>query len=248
MRSILRAGARALLLPAAFCAGCERQAPPAPPPTPTTAQAAPVPAANALTGPNEIRKPEPFTLEQRLLEAVRRNDRASIEKCLEHGAKVQSKDDLGRNTAFLAVLDAGDLDLTRWLHEKGAPLDDPDVGGRTALSFAAAEGKTEIVRFLIENGADVNRADVQKRTPLFHAAITDRQDIATILLDRGVDVNAADQFGDTPLIVACAKGYGAMASLLLAHKADPALTDQEGRNARERAQAGTTVCLELPAK
>jgi ankyrin repeat protein len=194
-------------------------------------------------GIGEPRKPQPFTIEQRLLYAVSHDDRVMAERALEHGAKVTAKDDIGRTTVLLAVLDAGDLDLVRWLHAKGAALDEPDLGGRTALSFAAAAGRLDIVRYLIENGAAVDRADVQRRTPLFHAALDDHRDVVAFLLDRGANVNVHDQFGDTPLIVACAKGYGDMAALLLQRGADPALKDQEGRTARERAAAGTAPCL-----
>ena len=180
---------------------------------------------NLLMGTGEPRLPEPFTLEQRLLDAVGRGDRKTMERALERGASVHAKDDLGRNTLFLAVLDAGDLDLVRWLHAKGAAIDEPDVGGRTAASFAAAAGRLDIVRYLMENGAAVDRRDAQQRTPLFHAALGDHPDVVAFLLDRGADVNVRDQFGDTPLIVACAKGNAAAAALLLQRGADPSLRD-----------------------
>lgn len=233
-------------------ASCEGEAPPAPsavvptssPPAP--AEPTPAPAArNLLMGTGEPRVPEPFTLEQRLLQAVRDDDRPTIERALERGAAVDAKDDLGRNTLFLAVLDAGDLDLVRWLHAKGAALDDADVGGRTPLSFAAAHGRLDIVHYLVEQGAAVDRRDVQRRTPLFHAALGDHHDVVAYLLDHGADVNARDQFADTPLIVACAKGHGETAKLLLRRGADPVLRDQEGRTARQRAAAGTEVCEKL---
>jgi ankyrin repeat protein len=96
---------------------------------------------------------------------------------------------------------------------------------------------------LLEQGAVADRRDVQQRTPLFHAALDDHRDVVALLLDRGADVNARDQFGGTPLIVSCAKGHTNTAALLLERKANPSLKDQEGRTARERARAGTTICL-----
>lgn len=214
---------------------------------PDTASKAPplssAPARGLLTGGGELRKPEPFTLEQRLLAAVSKDDRRTIELALERGASVNSKDDIGRNTLFLAVLDAGDLDLVRWLRARGAAPDDADSGGRTALSFAAANGQLEIARYLVEQGAAIESTDIQRRTPLFHAVFGNHRDVAAFLLDKGANVNRRDQFGDTPLIVACAKGYGDMAAFLLQRGADPALKDQEGRSARERAAPGTEACL-----
>ena len=230
-----------LLLPLAACDAKPMAASPSKTPTPSRGTASPVMRKPAL-GIGEPRIPQPFTIEQRLLDAVSRGDRQTIERALEHGASISAKDDLKRSTVLLAVLDAGDLELVRWLHAKGAALDDPDVGGRTALSFAAANGRLDIVRYLVENGAAVDRADLQRRTPLFHAATGNHAEVMAFLLDRGADANARDQFGDTPLIIACSKGNGEVAALLLQRGADPSLKDQEGRTARERAEPGTAAC------
>ena len=203
-------------------------------------------AVNRALGLGEPRKPEPFTRDQRLLDAVSRNDRDTIQRALELGADLRAKDDLGRSTVLLAVMDAGDLDLVRWLHEKGVPLDEPDVSKRTPLSFAADDGRLEIVRYLVENGAAVDARDVQQRTPLMHATGAGYPDVVAYLAEHGADVNARDQFGDTPLIVACAKGNEAVAALLLQRGADATVRDQEGRTAKERSAPDAAPCRSLP--
>jgi len=237
----------------ALAGGCRRDG------APRAVPAAPSPAAVASAdtharaaerkidmGAGEVRKPQPFTLEQRLLEAVRQDDRPSIERAVELGASLHAKDDLQRSTVLLATLDAGDLELVRWLHEHGVPLDEPDSGGRTALSFAAERGHLAIVQYLVEHDAAVARSDAQQRTPLYHAVGGDHADVVAYLLDHGADVNGRDQFGDTPLIVACGKGNVAAAAVLLKHGADPLLKDQEGRTARDRAAPEAAPCLRLP--
>jgi hypothetical protein len=220
-------------------------------PTPSAAPAA-APAAGApptrripahVLGLGEPRAPEPFTVEQRLLDAVRRGDRTTVERALQRGAPIGARDDIGRGVVLLAVLDAHDLELARWLHGKGAAIDEADNGGRTPLSYAAADGRADIVAWLLAAGAAADRRDVQQRTPLFHAALGDHPEVIALLVARGADVNSRDQWQDTPLIVACAKGNAAAAAYLLQHGADPALKDQEGRAARERAAPGTTPCL-----
>lgn len=235
---------------------CSQGSPPASAPTaaPRSPQAeateAPAeasrPAVNRALGLGEVRNPEPFTLDQRLLAAVSHNDRPTIERALELGAKIQAKDDLRRSTLFLAVMDAQSLDLVRWLYEKGVPVDDADVSGRTPLSFAADDGLIDIVRYLVEQGAVVDTPDVQKRTPLMHAAGADHPDVIAYLADHGADVNAPDQFGDTPLIAACGKGNVASATLLLQRGADATIKDQEGRTAKERSAPAAEPCLRLP--
>lgn len=233
------------LLALVLLVGCETAGQPAASPSPVWSPAAKRPPKVDM-GNAEVRKPEPFTIEQRLLEAVRQNDRPTIERAVALGASLGAKDDLGRSTVLLATLDAGDLDLVRWLHDKGVPLDEPDVAGRTPLSFGAERGHLAIVRYLVENGAVVDRRDMQQRTPLFHAALSDQPDVIAYLADHGADVNARDQFGDTPLIVACAKGYAASAALLLRRAADPTLKDQEGRTAHERSAPEAEPCRSLP--
>jgi uncharacterized protein len=197
-------------------------------------------------GTGQARAPEPFTREQRLLDAARRGDRKTVERALELGVSVHSKDELGRSALLLASYDANDLDLVELLRSRGAELDEPDVQGRAAVSFAAAEGRIEMVRYLLEHGVQADRPDGLHRTPLFHASLGGHADVIALLIDRGADVNAADQFGDTPLMVACAKGHADAAALLLARGADPARKDQEGRTARSRSAPGVAPCQNLP--
>lgn len=234
------AGARAPATPTAV-----PHTPTVPPATTPVAAAPASPvhgARNLAMGIGEPRIPEPFTIEQRLLDAVRRGDRRTIERALERGAPITATDDIRRGVVLLAVLDAGDLELARWLRARGAAVDDPDSGGRTALSFAAEAGRLDLVEFLVAEGAQVDRPDVQQRTPLHHAALGNHTEVIAFLLTRGAAVDARDQFGDTPLIVACAKGNAAAAQLLLDRGADAAIRDQEGRTASERAAPEAVPC------
>jgi ankyrin repeat protein len=212
---------------------------PAPDPSPVGAAT----GRNRAMGTGEPLDPQPFTREQRLLQAVREGDRATVERALALGVSVHARDDLGRSALLLAVRDAGSLELVRFLHERGARVDEPDAAGRTPLSFAAGKGRLEIARYLVEQGAEPDRADEQGRTPLFHAVFGGHGDLVGFLLAQGVRVDVRDRFRDTPLMAACAKGYGGIAERLLASGADPTLRDQEGRTARERAAPGTEACL-----
>jgi ankyrin repeat protein len=214
-------------------------------PAPGAAEGDPSPGGNAL-GIGEPRAPETFTLELRFLDAARRGDRKTLERAIERGVSLETKDDLGRDALLLAARDAESLELVRFLREKGAGVDVPDIAGRAAISFAAESGRLDIVRELAAHGAQTDRADGERRTPLFFAVLGDKRETVVFLLERGADVNAANQFGDTPLMMACAKGYGELATLLLGKGADPARKDQEGRTARERAAEGTAACLALP--
>jgi ankyrin repeat protein len=193
-------------------------------------------------GIGEPRAPEPFTLEQRYLDAARRGDRATLERALELGVAVDAKDDLQRSALLLVAKEPGSLELVKLLHARGAALDEADLGGRTPFSWAAAEGHLEVARWLADQGAQVDRPDGEGRTPLFHTVGGGHAEIVSFLLDRGADPNRADRFRDTPLMLACVQGRSEIASLLLRRGADPSLRNQEGRTAADRAQPGTEVC------
>lgn len=197
---------------------------------------------NRAMGTGESRDPQPFTREQRLLEAARQGDRAVVERALELGAPVEARDDLGRSVLLLAVRDARDLSLVRFLRERGASVDVADLAGRTPLSFAAASGRLDLVAYLVGQGARIDAADERGRTPLFHAVLGNHREVVDWLLERGAEVDVRDRFRDTPLILACAKGHAEMAALLRRHAADPTLRDQEGRSLPERSAIEVEAC------
>jgi ankyrin repeat protein len=212
----------------------------------TTPAATPREATPPPLGIGEPRAPEPYTLEQRFLEAARQGDRATLEKALARGVDVNTRDELGCSALLLAVRDPGDLASVELLEARGAQSDGPDSNGRTPLSWAAGLGRLELMRHLLERGAQLDGLDRSRRTPLFHAVLGDHRDAVTLLLDAGAQVDPADEFGDTPLMLACAKNFEAMASLLLARGADPTRRNQEGRTARDRAAPTAKACLALP--
>lgn len=193
-------------------------------------------------GIGEPREPEVYSLEMRFLDAVRENDRKSVERALARGVAVGSRDDAGRSALLLAARDAGSLELVKLLHARGAALDEPDVGGRTALSWAAANGHLDIVRWLAEQGVPTDRKDAESRTPLYHAVAGEQLDVIEFLLAHGASPNTPDHFGDTPLILACSKGYDALAEMLLRSGADASLRNREGQTAADRAANPNGPC------
>ncbi len=200
---------------------------------------------NLIMGTGEPRDPQPFTREQRLLDAVRRGDRATVERALELGVSVEAADDLQRSALLLAARDAQDADLVRFLHERGGVIDRADRSGRSPLSYAASSGQLGLVEYLAENGAEIDRADRRGRSPLFHAVMGDRAEIVSWLLDRGAEIDRRDRYGDTALIMACSKGHGEIAWLLVARGADRSLRNDQGRSAGDRAAPGLDVCREI---
>ncbi|HET9061736.1 MAG TPA: ankyrin repeat domain-containing protein [Candidatus Binatia bacterium] len=216
-------------------AGHAQETPPAQPP------------AGSIVPKPEALAPKAFTLEERYLDAARRGDLDMLKLCLDKGVDPRAKDGFARSALLLAVLNARNLEMVKFLQARGLPIDEPDVRGRTPLGYAAGNGQLEMVSYLLEQGAAADRKDGQGQTPLYHAVLIGSKETALRLLAAGADVDSRDQFGDTPLMGACNKGFDELARVLIEKGADPALKDQEGRTARERAPAGASFCRNLPA-
>ena len=205
------------------------------------------PPAGSIVPKPEALAPKAFTLEERYLDAARRGDLDMLKLCLDKGVDPRAKDGFARSALLLAVLNARNLEMVKFLQSRGLPVDEPDVRGRTPLGYAAGNGQLEMVSYLLEQGAAADRKDGQGQTPLYHAVLIGSKETTLRLLAAGADVDSRDQFGDTPLMGACNKGFDEIARLLIEKGADPALKDQEGRSARERAPAGASFCRNLPA-
>ena len=94
-----------------------------------------------LAPPREPLEPAPFTLEQRLLDAARHGDRATLERALARGVSVDAKDDLGRSSLLLAARDAGSLELVRCCTRRAPRSTSPtSAGARRSASPPARAG------------------------------------------------------------------------------------------------------------
>ncbi len=108
-------------------------------------------------------------------------------------------------TLLMMAADAGNLDLTRAVLERGANLHNQDSEGRTALIYPAYRGTKEVMGLLIERGANTSDKDLRGRTALMYAASAGNIDCVRALFENNKDsleVNALDSLGLTPLRLA----------------------------------------------
>ena len=68
------------------------------------------------------------------------------------------------------LLTSGQLEVVKWLVEKGADVNATNKDGRTVLHSAADSGQLDVVKWLVEKGADVNATDKDGKTVLHMAA------------------------------------------------------------------------------
>ena len=79
----------------------------------------------------------------------------------------------------------GDVDRTKWLIARGAPLELKDGSGCTALFYAACLGRHNTLAILLDAGANVNAAADDGDTPIREACRLGHIFTASMLLKAG---------------------------------------------------------------
>jgi uncharacterized protein len=140
---------------------------------------------------------------------------------LDHGAKVDAREQWHGQTALMWAVDeqhpamvkelithGADVNavsnVNQWERQKTAEPRDKwlPLGGLTPLLFAARQGCVECARILLDAGARINTADPDGISPVLMAIINGHYDVAGFLLNQGADPNLADDTGRTPLFSA----------------------------------------------
>ena len=134
--------------------------------------------------------------------------------------------------AFHKAVSDNNVELMKFLIEKGADVNNADKDGESPLHKAAVEGHTEVVKLLIDAGADVNKANEVGWTPLHKAAGYGHTEVVKLLIDAGAvdkDVNKADAYDATLLYHAAADGRTEAVKLLIEAGADVNKAAKDGK-------------------
>jgi hypothetical protein len=155
---------------------------------------------------------------------------------------MNGKDDYGRTPLMLACSE-GHAEVSRWLVDQGAAINERDDDSETALGCACAcdGGSLPVVRLLMEEGADPTIADGQGSTPLMNASEGDHLEIVDLLLEdpsAASTINHRDSMGNTALSLAVCYGNAEMVKVLLKHGADAKTVNNEGETPMAIASTG----------
>ena len=148
--------------------------------------------------------------------AVRQGRVVIARELIDHGARVDVREELGRTPLHLALANgkvqaaqlllrrgadddlqrlffelvaeqALDRDTIELLSARGVDLNAKDAEGRPALHRAVAAGNLRLAKQLIDAGADVNLTDASGRTALEIAAAGDEPSLVTLLEQYGAE-------------------------------------------------------------
>src|SRR5687768_8201821 len=193
------------------------------------------------------------------LEAVKKGDRATVDRMLEADPALASAKDENGTSAVLLAHYYGKADVAAALLSRAPALDvfeaatagdakrvaalvDADRAlvdavardGYSPLGLACFFKRREVVKALLERGAKPSAPSRdQGFTPLHSAVATDAgeatAEIVRLLLEAGADPNAKSNEGGTPLHSAAFTGDLGIAELLLAYGADPNAAGPKGQ-------------------
>jgi ankyrin repeat protein len=112
------------------------------------------------------------------------------------------------------AIEKGDLNETRKLLYRGAPLNSRRIGngGMTPLSTAVFHGRYEIVKYLVERRkASVSHHNRDGNTPLHLAAFLGRMETVKYLLEKGASVTKKNDRKDTAIDIVSSSWNGRLA-------------------------------------
>jgi len=164
--------------------------------------------------------PAAWSVDLRLLDAVRKGDHQAVRELLKNHVDVNAAQPDG-STALLLAADRNDLEVADLLIRSGANVHAANEYGATALYVACSSGNIAMIRLLLEAKADPNASLVSGETPLMTAVDKGNVDAARALLEHGADVNVKEsKGGQTALMWAVANKYPEIVKLLVEHGAD----------------------------
>lgn len=141
-----------------------------------------------------------------LLDAVKKNDAATVRRLIAEGVDVDATDSRGDAPMIMAAY-LGHTAILRDLLEAGANVGALDPGMKaTALHAAAYAGHAPAAQLLVQYGVEIDRqGPVNGYTALHDAIWQNNIDVAEVLLDAGASLTLKSHEGETPLDFARSK-------------------------------------------
>jgi ankyrin repeat protein len=170
-----------------------------------------------------------------MLSTIRGNLRL-IDKLLEHGAKINAKNQ-EEKTALVFAIEKKVSRTALFLLQNGASPNLLINASISPLELAIRSGHLPTVKVFAGNGANINFGTSESHS-VFSCCSNNQPEILEYLLSRGVNSEVKDKTGSTALIVACKTGKHAIVRVILAHKAKTNSRTNEGQELLSSALRG----------
>ena len=196
---------------------------------------------------------EDYSLDQRLISAIRMTAAGAVEALIKEGAKPNLRLYFGLTALVLAVKTRHVPTvkvLTKAIVAQGLSLDEEDDDHNTALIQAVSMEQGAMVDCLLEAGADIDYANTEGTTPIMCAVRNNSPTMVDQLLRHGAAPNPApNEVGGTPVMMATYSGFLEVLKVLDRHGVDLSEKSPSGRWAMSYAALGDREdCLEYLLK
>lgn len=184
-----------------------------------------------------------------LTTAVQIGHEAIVRLLLERGARFDAT--TTRSGPLYVATMKRDEAMTRFLLDKGAPVNGYSNGGLTIIHKAAHGEEPVVVRLLIKRGADANakvRASVGRGETALHVEVASwNEQLLPLLLRNGAEVNAKGENskGQTALYFAASWGNETALETLLERGADLSAKYKDGKTALHAVNLGRFQIVDL---
>ena len=169
-----------------------------------------------------------WSLPSRVVEAAKRQDKATLRALLNRRADVNVPQADGATALHWAAY-WDDLEAVTLLIDAGAQVNASNDLRVTPLSLACANGSASLVRTLLKAGANPNSIPSSGETPLMAAARSGSTEAVKALVADGADVNTETPLkGQTALMWALSEKHLDIAQTLIVHGADISARSRAG--------------------
>ncbi|XP_059836098.1 ankyrin repeat and death domain-containing protein 1A-like isoform X1 [Hypanus sabinus] len=175
---------------------------------------------------------EVFHSEQRLQQAAKVNDTATIRELILGKVNLNARNSMNRTALHWAAL-AGHEEAASLLLDYNALVDAEDKFGMTPVLLAASHGNLTILQTLVKAGATVTARNRLGQTLLHCAALQGHPSVIRYVAEdlEGIPVDDPDQNGKTPLLLAAESGHSDVLRLLRDLGCDLRAVDKESNSA-----------------
>lgn len=162
---------------------------------------------------------ETNSLDMALLMAAGRDDRQTMRRLLDRGAKADAAID-GDGSPLIAAARRGHVEAMRMLIDARADVNRAVPGDGNPLIGAAGDGHLEAVRFLLDRGARIDDGVEGDGNALIMAAGAGQLEVVRFLLDHGAQIEKVVPGDENALIHASETGQAEAVRLLIGRGAN----------------------------
>lgn len=175
-----------------------------------------------------------------LFEAAQTNNTGKLQRVLDEGIDVNSRNDQGR-TALLIATRANAIQAARLLISAGGDVNAMDDIHDSPYLYAGAEGRLEILKMTLAAGADLKSINRFGGTALTPAAHRGHVEVVRLLVTTPIEIDQINSLGWTALLEAVILGDGGarhqqIVAILLDAGADSSVADDDGVTSLDHAR------------